>query len=81
MQEMAGHFSLQYETVKSFCRHRDFILSSIDKRKKMRLALFPEFEKDVLKFVRLVRSLRLPLHSYGGNKANLALYSSPVTGM
>eukprot|EP00171_Calliarthron_tuberculosum_P001838 IDg1838t1 len=61
VKDAARHFNLDPETVKSFYRRREMILKSDDTRKKMRAAFFPDLEKDVENFVRLARSLRLPV--------------------
>ena len=61
LQDAATEFGLKLNTVKGFYRNRDVILATNDCRKKMRSAEHPELEADVLKFVHVARSLRLPV--------------------
>ena len=60
-QSVSKRFDIPQATVKSFYRRRYIVLKTGDNRKQHRQCSFPEIEQDLVKFVNLARSARLPV--------------------
>lgn len=59
--DVALHFQIPLDTVKAFYRRRQTLMSTGDDRKRHRECRFPQLESDLLCFIELARSKKLPV--------------------